>query len=166
MIYNRKTQTEILGLVIIVILFAMGLLFGITLLAKKPAGAEIKHRFYSKELAQNFLLAMLKSNTAGCKGLTMTELLRDCYEGGHKCNNGYNSCDNFRNITIYILNHTLDVQQREYYFRAYVQRGGIIVENLINISTPNCREGMEGVLGNQPIPLDPGTIEVDLYVCT
>ena len=94
---KRRAQMEIMGLVIIIILIAIGMLFGVQFLLKKPTArptASVKESI----LAANFLNAML-STTTDCYDRSMRDLLQDCAltSGATTCmtpdNFTLNSCD-------------------------------------------------------------------------
>jgi len=82
-----KAQTEIFGLIVIVLLVTVGLLFAVGFLVKKPP-ATLKQDYQSSEVGYNTLAAILGTNIvdvqAGtptfCHQLTVTELIQDCAE--------------------------------------------------------------------------------------
>ncbi len=73
---SKKSQMEIMGLVVIIILIAIGMLFAVQFLLKKPTG-ETAAKAEESVLAANFLNAML-STTTECQSRTVRELLQDC----------------------------------------------------------------------------------------
>ena len=72
---NKKSQAEIVGLAIIVLLITMGLLFFVKfgILDKKD---DIKGSFIDSELANNMVDVLLKTTT-DCKGSSVTDLFQD-----------------------------------------------------------------------------------------
>lgn len=87
---------EIMGLVIIVVLIAVGILLAI-LVFSKPIGKDV---VYEQEglLAANFLNTLVKSD-ASCRGRTVGELIQHCakldfgWQGAVSCDDGNNACD-------------------------------------------------------------------------
>src|SRR3989338_4849554 len=73
---TRKSQMEIMGLAVIVILLTLGSLFVIQFVVLKPQ-SEIKKTFTQTQTAANTLTALLRTST-GCKGTTIIGLLDDC----------------------------------------------------------------------------------------
>ena len=112
---NKRSQMEIMGLVIIVILVAIGMLFAIQFLMKKPVGKETT-AVKESTLAANFLNTML-STTTDCFGRNMRELLQDCALTGGATNCfGMSSCDYAADQLDVMLNTTLGKWNKEYYF--------------------------------------------------
>ncbi|HDD70795.1 MAG TPA: hypothetical protein ENF94_01395 [Candidatus Woesearchaeota archaeon] len=73
----RKAQSEMLGLVLIVLLISVGILIAIVIFSK-PIGKEVR---YEQEgfFAANFLSTLVKSDS-DCRGRSVGELLQDCAE--------------------------------------------------------------------------------------
>ena len=88
---KRKSQMEIMGLMIIVVLIALAMLFVITFLSTQDP-SNIKKNYISKELAEKTGTALLKTTT-DCKGQDLKQLLQDCSTGPTiLCENGQSSC--------------------------------------------------------------------------
>ena len=84
----KRAQTEVFGLVIIVLLLSVGLLFAIGFMAKKEP-VSFRKQFLQTEISYNLLEAILETTvildqTSYCHNLRITELIQDCYE-----NQGY-----------------------------------------------------------------------------
>ena len=73
--YNRA-QMEIFGLVIIVILLAIGLLFAVVILTKTPS-TEVQ-RVKESVQAANFLNTMMGTTSLGCNKRSVRVLLQNC----------------------------------------------------------------------------------------
>jgi hypothetical protein len=74
---KKKSQTEIMGLAIIIILIIVGATFVIRfIISKEPA--DYKKDFTHAELAINMINTFLETTSESCKKLSMTELLQDC----------------------------------------------------------------------------------------
>ena len=112
---NKRGQMEIMGLVIIVILVAIGMLFAIQFLMKKPVSRETA-AVKESALAANFLNAMLSTST-DCFDRNMRELLQDCALTGGSTNCfGRSSCDYVSEQIGILLNATLARWNKDYYF--------------------------------------------------
>lgn len=112
---SKRSQMEIMGLVIIVILVAIGMLFAIQFLMKKPVGRETT-AVKESTLAANFLNTML-STTTDCFNRNMRELLQDCALTGGATNCfGVSSCDYAALQLDTMLKDTLGRWNKDYYF--------------------------------------------------
>ncbi len=125
--YFRKSQMEIMGLAIVVLLITIGMLFVVKInIGKKPA--EFKAEFTSKQLAQNTVTAFLSTNTSDCSGMSITELLQDCVQSQTDCDNGEVSCLYVKNAASEIFEKTLDTWKADYYFSVYFPDERAIIE--------------------------------------
>ena len=78
LIKSKKAQTEILGLAIIVVFIAIGMLFVIKFSLNKPE-ERTREQFIRSELAANILNSMIDAHTS-CRNLDFAALLKDCAE--------------------------------------------------------------------------------------
>ena len=127
---NKKTQMEIMGLAIVVILIIIGMLFVVRfVMVRKPA--EFKAEFTQAQLASNMLNAFLKSNT-GCSDMSITELLQDCGQSQSVYCSGRLSCEYVKDTAKSIFIETLEKWNYEYRFSAYFDESSpiIVVENI------------------------------------
>ena len=156
--FSRKSQTEIIGLAIIVVLMIIGMTFVVRfMLSKEPV--DFKKQFTRAEIASNTLNTFLKSAGRDCNGLTMTELLQDC---GHSqsilCQNGEVSCDYAKEAATEILNNTLDLWNIDYELKAFQQEEAPI----FTLGNP-CPASKKSK--TFPIPTSSGTMFVKLDLC-
>jgi hypothetical protein len=151
---------EIMGLVIIVILIAIGMLFGVQFLLKKPTGkqtAAVKESI----LAANFLNTML-STTTDCYDRTMRELLQECAlgTGSTTCTGRLGDslavCDYALEQLTIMLGNTLDVWDKPYYF--FIE--GATPTNSVRLGEA-CKGEKEAK--SQPVPVRPG-FEIVLWL--
>ena len=157
---SRKAQTETMGLAIIVVLVSVIMLFAIKFsVFKEPS--ETKKDYTHGEIASNLLGAMLKTTVQNCKGYSVTELLQDC--GSKKsidCEDGFaDSCDTVGNVIQTIFHETLEAWNKDYYFKAVSS----LDANPILTEGNNCPG--EKRLRVYPIPLNPGTLVLELSIC-
>ncbi len=116
---NKKSQAEIVGLVIIVLLITMGLLFIVRFnLLNKPS--TIETTFVHSKLASNTLNVLLKTTT-DCEGSDVTELFQDCASLVSRIDcDGINSCDKVNEVVGDILSESLEKWNKKYEFKAYI----------------------------------------------
>ncbi|MBW2973335.1 hypothetical protein KY346_03000 [Candidatus Woesearchaeota archaeon] len=147
---SNKSQMEIMGLVIIVILVAIGMLFAVQFLLKKPAGRETA-AVKESTIAANFLNAML-STTTDCYNRNIRELLQDCAltGGTTRCPGQRNSCDYAADQIRIMLDKTLSTWNKDYYFSI---KGAPGVEAIsFGNSCPECEREAK----IHPVPVRPG----------
>jgi type II secretory pathway pseudopilin PulG len=127
---NKKSQMEIMGISIVVVLLVLGLLFAVKFVLFKPQTSYRKD-YTSTQLAANILNTMLKTNTY-CQGYSVTELLQDASKDFHNirtCPGNLSNSREYVNLTIYVLLEVTvkDLTKRDYYFKASTQ-DKIVVE--------------------------------------
>ncbi len=162
--YNKKAQTEIFGLVVIVILLAIGLLFAVIILTKTPT-REVQ-RVKESVQAANFLNTIMGTTSQGCSKRSARELLQNCalatsdWIGATQCENGQNTCELLQSMTSRMLNQTLGKWGKNYEF---YMNGTEAVEQ-IKIESGLCEGEREGTTRQEKIRsgLD---VEVTLHIC-
>jgi len=117
--FMSKGQMEIFGLVIIVILLALGLLFAVVILTK-PSGQQTQ-RIKESVQASNFLNTIMGTTSQGCGKRAVRELLQNCavasenWVGAAMCEDGVtNTCQMFKDMTRQMLAQTLGTWGKEY----------------------------------------------------
>jgi hypothetical protein len=175
----RKSQTEIMGLLVVIILLAIAMLFTVNyMIHKKPSTAE--ETYTESQTASNILSSILKtstpwngSNPLYCSRAEFTDLLKDCARFQEiVCKNGENSCDYANEHITEMLQETLAKWNVAYRFRAWntadESKPLIYTENLgcneTNIGPDMLYSSRETKI--QPIPLNPGTLMVQFDICS
>ena len=153
----KKSQMEILGLAIVVVLVLVALAFVVRYGFKPPAN--YRPQFVSAELASNMINTFLKTAAQDCNQLTMTELLQDCAQGtGLTCENGQDSCQYVESTADSIFASTLDKWNIKYEFSVYEAN----TNPFISKGTPCAGEKKSKIF---PIPSSTTTIYVKLDIC-
>jgi len=159
---NKKSQAEIIGLVIIVLLIVMGLLFVVKFVVLKEP-SDIKEEFVHSELASNMINVLLKTTT-DCRGSSVTELFQDC-AGFERIDcdddNVPDSCDKVKETTEMIFNNSLEKWNKPYEFKAFVGS-----KTIVEKSYGKCSKDIDRESKTYPIPTDRGTLFIKLDICT
>jgi hypothetical protein len=175
----RKSQTEIMGLLVVIILLSIAMLFTVNyMIHKKPSTAE--ETYTESQTASNILSSILRTSTPWddnddlyCSRVEFTDLLKDCARFQEiVCKNGENSCDYADEHITEMLEKTLAEWKVAYRFRAWntadENRPIIYTENL------GCNEtsiGPDMLYSSREtkiklIPLNPGTLVVQFDICS
>ncbi|MCK4521467.1 MAG: hypothetical protein KAU20_02755 [Nanoarchaeota archaeon] len=160
---KRKAQMEIIGLTIIVILIAIGLLFAVRfIIFKQPES--YKKDYVHSQMAANMLNTLLNTNT-DCHDVSITELLQDAARIVKNINCDGQTSKKFVDPLIEnLLNSSLGEWKKSYYFKAEVSKD-IIVEK----SRGNCGPDYPNVEKERKhnfIPTDAGVMSVILDICS
>ena len=172
----KKAQTEMIGLVIIVILITLGMLFAAQFAINDAPEKKI---FTRKGLAYSTVSTILVTEfQCGDNKLSGKELLKDCYDvrlGSGLYNCGVlDSCEFFEDKISTLFSETLDKWGTNYEFTSKSITGTADPLNLVTI-TPRNPEG--GQIDNPckgkdidtsnpfPIPFEGGLIQNLLLIC-
>jgi hypothetical protein len=162
---NKKSQTEMMGLALIVVIITIAMVFVIRF-GVLDTPEEHKQEYTQTEMASNFVSTLLKTTTS-CRDLTFTELFQNVAEGeiGYiDCGNG----DSSKDLLITELNSILDSTLRAW---------GIAFDFSAKISDTDIipiESNLEGCPGERKskqfaIPVDAAggtTLYVKLDVCS
>jgi hypothetical protein len=165
---NKKSQMEMMGIAIVVILISLGLVFVIRFMMLREPTQHGKE-FAQSELAANFLNTFLDTTAPPCSNLPFSTLLRDCAdyrpEGSISCS-GFYSCEYIRNVLVDLLDDTFGQWHIDYYF--------VVSDDLENPQEPLSQlfapigdwEKCSGdrKMKQQPLPADI-PIYLMLYIC-
>ena len=153
----KKSQMEILGLAIVVVLILMATIFVIRFLVFK-APVDYRKSFVSSELASNMLSTFLKTAAKECANQDMTALLQDCAQSRSIiCDNGQNSCLFVESVARNVFSRTFEKWNMVYEFKTYTD----INSPLIRLGNP-CEADKKSKLFPIPSAL---TIYVNLDIC-
>lgn len=112
---KKKAQIEMMGLAVVVVLVAIIMLFYISFsLNKDAAESEPKEEYTDKQMAFDYILALMKTTT-DCEDLTVQQLLQDCILYQElECPLGMGACDYAGAIIMNISENSLNKWHREY----------------------------------------------------
>jgi hypothetical protein len=169
----KKSQMEVFGLAMIVVLITIGFFIFVSLRNQNPP-QDIKKDYITDETATNFINSIINVDVKECyeNGYTIARLIKFCRtneavscDGAH----GTDACY-LANATIYdILNKTLIKQN--YHFWLHTENLGWTnnAGGEINISNGHCGEAeSKGMQGTFPVSLYPipGHVYLNLDLCT
>lgn len=165
--FGKKSQTEIVGLLIIVIILSLALLFVIKamFLKKNP---EITQTYETRKLTSAFVNALFQT-TSGCTGdTTIQDLLIDCaknpFSGGSiTCSNGQDSCVYVNETIAIILQETIDSwgYSTGYEFVAVAPPN----QEIVYYSSGDLSASAGGETTPFPLRLYPSQQELYVYLC-
>lgn len=166
---RKKAQTEIMGLVIIVIIITIGFFLTISL---KPIKTEkpLVQVYGDEKLASDFLITLLETQT-NCRQTSIKNLAIDCIKenytgiGDYDC--GEKTCEYLNETIQNITNKTLTKWNYAYKLTLEYQ-GPQGKKTLIDIKNNDCDENKPQITpGVQPLPLirTPGTAQFILRIC-
>ena len=150
---NNKSQAELIGIVILVILVVIGVFF----LLFQQKEVDTKNSLVDAQLSQSMLSTMMKSHTE-C-GPELSVVIQDCFGDDEKCP-GISSCDYASDYIKDIFENTLEKWNKGYIF--YVTQEDNL---MIDFNFKECTEFKEksalalAVLSEEP------NIVVTLGVC-
>lgn len=169
----KKGQTEIFGLVVIILLISVAMLFVITFLIKKEPST-LKKEFQQEEIGANWLNAFLKTTAAECNGADMTDLIIDCAENHETplitCNSGVDtSCNYLYDKSQYLLGVSLDTwgyTKYNLYMEKKPNYPGLIDDKYIINKVEHCSRNTEKRVSPYIIPVSAGQVNVKLEICS
>ena len=166
---NKRSQMEIMGLMIVVILLIVGVLFAIKFVVlKKPP--ETRQTYSRTQMASNMGIALMSSTTENCRDTAIKNLLIDCAEwpengGTITCGDGMKSCDYASEAISTILNNTLDTWNVRYYMIADTKKNDIFEDNIFHFSNRDCKTGMPGESESFFLPTNRGLLTLKIFMC-
>lgn len=167
---NKKSQMELMGLAIIVVLLSLAMVFVIRFVLLKPETSQAKE-YTESELSANFLNTLVETNAPDCSNIKFSTLFQDCANnkntgagGTIPCGSQYSSCAYLHDKTKDILTNTFDKWHYSYYFIASMKlddETAKIFEPIGSLCTGD-RKGKQ-----QPLPLGNGeNLFLSFYICS
>ncbi len=154
---SKKSQMEIMGLAIVVVLLIMGMLFAVKFILFKPQES-YREDYTTTQLSANLINTILNTDT-NCKGISVTKLLQDASKDNPSIDcYGYES-GYYVNQTIgYLLWNVTDTLKRDFHFKASVP-GKVVSEAGIDYTSRE-RERKQHFLQTDVGVM---TVELDIY---
>jgi hypothetical protein len=165
---SKKSQFEVIGLLVIVILVLLGVIYVVQFVVLKPV-SNIRQTQTESQFAAGFLNAFLETTTESCHNQQVKSLVHDCVSNPElvriQCNKRGTLIDSCRylNYTAFrILNQTLIKRNRA--FKFYLTDGSIEYFN-INQSFQRCSLSERVESKSIPLQVEEKQVELFLKIC-
>lgn len=157
---KRKSQMEIMGLVIIVALLMIGMLFIIrfSFTADKQT---LKKSYSDKEMISNFLNSMRFVTVEDCNSATVEQLLVDCYDGERDISCNIDVIDSCKSDNP--LDPTLQTFVKNNLLNGTLDQWGVVYSIRISQDAAGTIPILE--LYNPPKYIRPGGLEINDKAC-
>ncbi len=160
----KKAQTEIIGVVIIVLILSVVMLIYLGYSVNNPSSKQSIYKEYAyNEQSTSFVQAMLKTYVDSCQA-TIEDLIVDCGTKRQIRCGGISSCDQLNLTVVEIKNETLDKWDRPYGLTIELSKFQKF-EYIHRNCTRDTTKGAPGVFLIPYFPF-PGTARVELGICT
>src|SRR3989344_887278 len=167
-IFSKKAQTEIIGLVIIVLIISIAMMFLLFFVTKGNADDSL-NTFDNNLHAYNTIVSIIQTNTE-CRSYTFSDLIKQCVLSPTQylqqdCNpEPITTCEFVEREISYILEQSLKSVNEEYKFYIYTE---INPTPIIDLSSENadtlCQSKVTSA--TQPIRYGAGDLFVTLDIC-
>ncbi|MFT4310509.1 MAG: hypothetical protein ACMXYC_02665 [Candidatus Woesearchaeota archaeon] len=166
-----RTQTEILGLVMVVLLISVGMLFVISFMVLRDS-PQLQTAYIDEKTAEYFTSALLEA-TSDCREIGYRRLITDCVERSSgsriRCDDGnfaHDSCVHLNDSIRRYLHTLLGDKGYQYHFRVVSQQQTpISMEMGVGSNTNfNCRQRNVQYSERVLLP-NAGNIRVILQIC-
>ena len=167
---GKLGQTEMIGLAVIVILLMVGLIFIVRFVVMKQP-TSIKQTFTQSNIASNFVNSMLKMSAEECtKNVDMSDLIANCAKpkgNPIRCTDLSSSCDFVNRTVKALLDNSIKRAEwgsRAYLLNMYVHDPNVPLHGIQHANKMHlCKERDSKIF---PIPLNPGSVKVQLWICS
>ncbi len=161
-----KAQSEVFGLLFIVMLILVGFLVFITLAPSRKPTSFIATDYEKTQMATNFIDAVLHVST-GCSSQDLSTALMTCetgISGSLTCNSGRTPCEEAKHILELALNKTLKLKGYKYQLNFSVSHANVIFS--IPNSSLDCIERVRPGIFPFQSPLTGRMLELRLDICS
>lgn len=165
---GRKAQTEIVGLLLIVIIISIILVFALVSLASGPE--EYKQDYVRKDLSRSMIGAILNTHSGCTEDTLIKDLLIDCARSENlatmqlECDDGRRSCVYAGDTIDNILKDTLEKWHRPYQFRV-ISPSRQVIDELNSNSTDLARTSAQIDTSTQPLPVGTRSSAMEIWLC-
>ena len=171
---NKKSQMEMMGLVVVVILISLIVLVVLVFMVKEPSSS-VAREYYHSQLATNTINAFLRTTSRDCRGHDMTTLIKDCIESCTtypectagdpiRCQNGMNSCLYVADTATEVLEQSLLSLNKKFLLSVFYANDAGVYEDVMEISNSECY-GEREASNPQPLSTDRGLMQIQLFLC-
>ena len=165
---HKRSQTEIMGLMIIVVILSLALLFVLKVVFTKSSAEQTTQSYETKNLVTAFVNTLFQTSSGCTSDTDIQDLLVDCaknpFSGGTiACIDGRSSCE-YANATIaYILENSIDQWSfgKGYEFVAVAPPN----QRIIYHSAGNLSASTGGDTTPFSLPLYPSSQQLYVYLC-
>ncbi len=166
--FSKKAQTEIIGLVIIVLIVTVAMMFYLSFKTNPENSTKktLYQEYAYNEIATSFAQTLLNTYVFDCRA-KVKDLLIDCgsLRGGRiYCSDGRNSCEALNDTVVYIKNQTLDVWNYPYGLSIKIDGHRKLEFVKYNCTTDTVGRGTPGVFPTPYYP-DPGMGVLEIGIC-
>lgn len=165
----RRGQTEIFGLVVVVLLVSLLLLLVLSYVISNQ-GTDARQTYTDDQLGINFMKSLLSTTIPHCRSVTFDDVLIDCFSsqtlqctdmGGQPV---ANSCTFIEEFVPYVLENSLDAWGKDYEL-TFSDRAGHH-SSMDFISTPNNCNSAENVYASDLVlPAITTTVIMSIRIC-
>ena len=164
---SKKSQMEILGLALVIVLLIIGGVLAVKFLINETPNNS-RRDYVESELTAGMITALLHTNSE-CKNLMLSDIIAKCVEAGSNNDNigcgvpEKNACSYANSVISSIFTSTLKVWNTKYEFLVYRKKGTNIIKfnegNCVNSNSKNIK------ISTSYLPTNAGTATIELYVC-
>ncbi|MFA6888780.1 MAG: hypothetical protein WC254_04765 [Candidatus Woesearchaeota archaeon] len=164
----KKSQMEIVGLLIIVIIISLVLLFVLKVVFTKKS-TDTTQSYEQSKLVESFVNTLFQTSSGCTDDTTLKDLLVDCAknpftDGTILCTDGKKSCSYANQTIVYLLQQTLDqwgFKETGYEFVAVAPPN----QNIIYYQSGNLNASMGGETTPFSLRLYPSQQNLYVYLC-
>ena len=163
---SRKSQAEIIGLLIIVVIISLLMLFGLKFLLKPNDDYQAAYK--NKDISSGMIGAILNTNSGCTEDTLIRNLLTDCTKFPNAeslqllCDNGQHSCEYAGAIINKMLDDTLNKWHMPYEFKVYSPSRQEI--DALGSLSPGLEEGSTDT-STQPLPVTSQHSAMEIWLC-
>ena len=174
----RKSQQDIIGLVIIVLIFVVALSF-VLFFSLRPGESDFLKDFDEELHGHNTITAVLQTTHDDCRGISTVKLIEQCAWlnswAGESCKSSLGNtpsslvntpCDYAAERIDFMLRKSLYDKNFDYRFRVYTEQdivNGEVQSTRIDIKTAECKGDI--LSSTQPLNYRGGKLFITLELC-
>ncbi len=165
----RKSQSEIIGLLIIVVIISLIMLFGLKYLLKPTDDYQAAYK--NKDISSGMIGAILNTNSGCTKDTLIKNLLTDCAKSPNveslqlECTDDSkhrHSCEYAGAVIEKMLNETLGRWNMPYEFKVFSPSRQVI--DALGSSSPDLESGSTDT-STQPLPVTSQHSAMEIWLC-